>query len=144
MAKGDQFSLLGFERTEIDAAGAVVFEISEITGPEYKMVAVRKKNRPTVGLIIRGPDACCDQRPAGSIGIDAPKRRLGIFGIDDYTLASPTAAASSQSAGQHLGRAPRDCHFLQLAIGEKRDVGVIRRPERIACSLGATQKRDVG
>jgi hypothetical protein len=34
MAEGNPFSLLALERTDVDAAGAVILEVSEITGPE--------------------------------------------------------------------------------------------------------------
>src|SRR5271157_38639 len=105
------------------------------------MVAVGKKNRPAVGLVLRSPDALCEWSQPCPIGMDALDRTIGVRRIDDYTLATPTAAACGQSAGEPLRRAARDCHLLQFAVGEKRDVGAIRRPEGITCALGAGQKR---
>src|SRR5208282_1423806 len=108
------------------------------------MVAVRKKKGPAVGLILRSPDALRDRRRPRSIGINTLDRTLGVRGIDDYTLASPTAAARSQSAGKHLWGATGDRHFLQLPVGEKCHVGSIRRPEGVTCALRPGQKRNAG
>src|SRR5208337_3310800 len=141
MAENDSFSLLAFQRTGKDAAQPVVFRVRKITGPEQEMVAVGKKHGPAVGLIILGPDALGDRRHPRPIGIDALQRTLGVRGIDDYTLASPTATASSQSGSEHLWRSACDRHLLELAICEKSNVGVIGRPKRITCSLRAGQKR---
>src|ERR1700689_3315682 len=112
MAENDQLSLLAGERTGIDAAQAIVLRVREITGPEQKMVAVWKKHRPAMGLIVLRPDAQRSRRDPRSIGVDALERTLGVCGKKDYTLASPTAAASSQAGGEHLWRAPRDRYFL--------------------------------
>jgi len=107
------------------------------------MFAVGKKKRPAVGLIACDPDTLRDRRRPRAIRIHALYRTLGVRRVDDYTLASPTASASRQSSGEHLWRAPRNRHFLQLAVGEKSDISAVGRPERIARALRARQNRDV-
>src|SRR5271165_4885899 len=106
------------------------------------MITVGKKERPPVGLILRRPDALSDRRHPRPIGIDAFDRTLGVWGKDDYTVVSPTPAARCQSAGEHLRRASRDRHFLQLTVREKPHIGAIGRPEGIACSLRAGDGRN--
>src|ERR1035438_2017183 len=106
------------------------------------MVAVGKKNGPAVGLVILGSNILGDRRCSRSIDVDAPDRTFGVRRINYDTRTSPTAAARRQSAGQHLRRPPGDRHLLQFAVGEKRDVGVVRRPEGITCGLRAPQTRE--
>src|ERR1017187_6638997 len=142
MAENDKFSLLAFERAGVDAAQAIVLRVRKVTGPEQEMVAIGEKHGPAVGLIFLDPDAKCDRRHPRSVGINALKRTLGIGGIDDYTLASPTAATSSEGGGEHLWRSAGDRHLLQLAVGEKSDVGAIGRPEGITRALRAGQQHN--
>src|SRR5580658_10418228 len=140
MAENDQLSLLAGERTGKDAAQAIVLRVRKITGPKQKMVAVGKKQRPAMRLIILRPDAQRSRRDPRSVRVDALERTLRVCGKQDYALASPTAAASSQTGGKHLWRATRDRDFLQFAVREKSHVGTIRRPEGITRSLRAGQK----
>src|ERR1035441_1804172 len=93
------------------------------------MVAIGKKRGPAVGLVFDRPNGLCDHPHSGPIGIDALKRTLGVRGVEDNALASPTAAASGQSDGERLRRATGNRHFLKLPIGEKSDVGAVWRPE---------------
>src|ERR1022692_2124580 len=106
------------------------------------MVAIGKKDGPAVGVIFRGPNVLRDRRCPRPVSVDALERALRVGRIDNYTLLSPTAAASRQSGGEHLRSATRDRHLLQFAVGEKRDVSAVRRPERITCALRAGQQRD--
>src|SRR5208282_4299168 len=105
-----------------------------------EVFAVGHKNRPAVGLMFRRSNALGGRRRPRPIGINAPHRTFGARGIDDYTFASPTAATSSQNGSEHLRRAPRDRHFLQLAVGKKSDISTIGRPEGITCALSARQQ----
>src|SRR5258708_39899131 len=99
------------------------------------MFTVRKENGPAVGLIVTCPADLRGPRHRRTIRVDAPDRTFGVRRIDDYILASPTAAPSSHSGGQHLRRTTCDRNLLEFAVGEKRDVGAIRRPEGITCAL---------
>src|SRR5713226_704710 len=108
------------------------------------MFTVRKENGPAVGLIVTCPADLRGPRHSRAIRVDAPDRTFGVRRIDDYILASPTAAPSRQSSCEHLRRTTCDRHFLEFAIGEKRDVGAIWRPEGITCPLSGRQKRDAG
>src|SRR5580700_3921700 len=107
------------------------------------MIAVGKKHGPAVRLVLAGPDVLGRRREARSIGIDALERTLSIGRKEDYTLASPSAAASGQSGGERLRRASGDRHLLQLAVGEEPNVSAIRRPERITRALCPRQRRHV-
>jgi|GEM_PF-6807365 hypothetical protein len=104
MAEGNKFSLLAFKRTDVDAARTVVLEVSEVARPEYEMGAIGKKDGPAVGLILCSSDVLSDQRRSRSINIDALKRTLGVWGIDDCTVASPASAASRQSGSKNPWR----------------------------------------
>src|SRR5258708_1416363 len=106
------------------------------------MFTVRKENGPAVGLIVTGTADLRGPRHPRAIRIDAPDRTFGVRRIDDYILASPTAAPPSNSGSQHLRRTTCDRRLLEFAIGEKRDVGTIRRPKGITCPLSGGQKRD--
>src|SRR5258708_39212862 len=106
------------------------------------MFTVRRKKGPAVGLIVTCPADLRGPRHRRTIRVDAPDRTFGVRRIDDYILASPTAAPSSHSGGQHLRRTTCDRNLLEFAVGEKRDVGAIRRPEGITCALSGGQKRE--
>ncbi len=108
------------------------------------MFTVRKENGPAVGLIVTCPADLRGPRHPRAIRVDAPDRTFGVRRIDDDILASPTAAPPSNSGSQHLRRTTCDRRLLEFAVGEKRDVGAIRRPEGITCALSGGQKRDAG
>src|SRR5271166_3257013 len=107
------------------------------------MVAVGKKKRPAMRLIVARTNAFRDRRVSRAIGVHTTKRTLRIRRVNDYTFASPGPAASGQSIGQWLRRAPGDGHSLQFAVSEKCDIRAIGRPEGIARSLRARQWRNI-
>src|SRR5579863_2497762 len=108
MAENDEFSLLAFERSEVDAAQVIVFGVREVAGPKQEMVAVRKKHGEAVGLILLGSDAKGNGRYSCPVGIDPLERTLGIGGKNNYTFAAPSTAASGQGGGEDLRRPARD------------------------------------
>ena len=52
MAEHDEFLFLAGERTAVDAADVVVLVAAEVAGPKHEMIAVWKKDRPAVSILV--------------------------------------------------------------------------------------------
>ena len=56
-------------------------------------------------------------------------RRRRVDAEDDHALAAPAPAEWSGCVAQISGRSAGDVHALELAVGEKRQMPAVRRPE---------------
>lgn len=81
------------------------------------MIAVRQKERPSVGLVFGGEDAIGSRGGARSVRIDTPHRAAGVWRINNHVALSPAPTARRAHFGKRLRRATVD-RFLQFAAGE--------------------------
>src|SRR6266704_3569431 len=75
------------------------------------------------------------------VGVYAPERASGIGCVDDDSAASPSSTTTACGFGNSLRRPSGYGDFLQLAAGEERHVGAVRRPKRIRRALSAREHR---
>jgi hypothetical protein len=108
------------------------------------VVAVGEEKRKAVRGIL-SQQFIGERRRAAAIRVDAPKRAARIAGVDDHIFAAPTATARPTANSCNGLRLPaRNRHFLQLAVGEKRQPRIVGRPERVARAFRARQNPHCG
>ena len=83
----------------------------------------------------------CQWRRVRAVGVHSPQWPPSVGRVDDDSAFCPSPASAGGGFGNRLGRPSGNGDFLQLAAGEERHVGAVRRPERIICALGARQHR---
>src|SRR5262249_34886533 len=103
-----------------------------------EVFAVRQKSRPSMA-------EACTRRSRGlhgcpAFGRYAEKRAVQRRLEEDDAVAIPRSAATLRRIAKRLNRSTGGSDFVQLAIGEVRDVLAVGREKRIRRSLCAWER----